>query len=108
MKNISYGYWSYNGCEVYLAEHPKLQGKYEIYKDSNFIKRAYSLKEAKQIIIEKYGKMSGGKRPLSGRKKSDHQTTTHTFRTRVEWMQEIKQLIKDKIMQLKIKSEKQI
>jgi hypothetical protein len=50
----------------------------------------------------------GGKRVGSGRKKSDYQTTTHTFRTRVEWMQEIKQLIKDKILQLKIKSEKQI
>ena len=47
----------------------------------------------------------GGKRPLSGRKKSDHQTTTHTFRTRVEWMEEIKQLIKDRISQLKIESE---
>ena len=47
----------------------------------------------------------GGKRPLSGRKKSDHKTTTHTFRTRVEWMQEIKQLIKDRISQLKIESE---
>jgi hypothetical protein len=53
-------------------------------------------------------KTRGGKRVGSGRKRSQHKTTTHTFRTRVEWMAEIKQLIKDKIMQLKIKSEKQI
>lgn len=51
-------------------------------------------------------KSRGGKRPLSGRKKSDYQTTTHTFRTRVEWMAEIKQLIKDRIEQLKNESVK--
>jgi hypothetical protein len=52
MKNIGEGYWNYKGYDIYLAEHPKLIGKYEIYSGCNFIKRVYTLKEAKQIIIE--------------------------------------------------------
>lgn len=52
MKTIGDGYWNYNGCDVYLAEHPKLIGKYEIYKGFDFIKRAHTLKEVKQIIKE--------------------------------------------------------
>ena len=55
MKKIDIEYWVYKGYDVYLAEHPQLPGKYEIYKGSDFIQRAYSLKEAKQIIIEEFG-----------------------------------------------------
>ena len=62
MKKIGDGYWHYNGCDVYLAEHPKLSGKYEIYKGCDFIQRSYSLKEAKHVIIEKFGKISERKR----------------------------------------------
>jgi len=39
----------------------------------------------------------GGKRPFSGRKKVDYQTTTISFRVRVEWVDEIKQMVKDKV-----------
>ncbi len=37
----------------------------------------------------------GGKRPFSGRKKADYQTTTIAFRVRVEWADEIKQMVKE-------------
>ena len=53
MRKIGDGYWKYNGCDVYLAEHPKLQGKYEIYKGCDIVSRAFSLNEAKQIIQKK-------------------------------------------------------
>ena len=85
MKKIGEGYWNYNGCDVYLAEHPKLSGKYEIYKGCDFIQGAYSLKESKQIIIDKFGKMSGGKRTNSGNKpKYNEKTKTIAFRCRSE------------------------
>lgn len=102
MKNIGDGNWNYNGCDVYLAEHPKLQGKYEIYKGCDFIQRAYTLNDAKQIIIKKFGKMSGGKRPLSGRKKADYQTKTIAFRVRLEWVDEIKATVKEKVSELSL------
>jgi hypothetical protein len=53
MRKIGDGYWNYKGCDVYLAEHPKLQGKYEIYKGCDIVSRAFSLNEAKQIIQKK-------------------------------------------------------
>ena len=37
----------------------------------------------------------GGKRPFSGRKKADYQTTTISFRVRVELADEIKSLVKE-------------
>jgi hypothetical protein len=43
----------------------------------------------------------GGKRPFSGRKKADYQTTTISFRVRVEWADEIKQMVKDKVAENK-------
>lgn len=54
MKKVGDGWWRYNGCDVYLAEHPKLIGKYEIFKGDDFISRAYTIKEAKEIIINKF------------------------------------------------------
>lgn len=70
MKNIGEGYWTFNGCDIYLSEHPKLIGKYEIFKGCDVISRASNLTEAKRIIIEKFGKMSGGARVGAGRHKS--------------------------------------
>lgn len=37
----------------------------------------------------------GGKRPLSGRKKADYETKTISFRVRVEFVEPIKQIVKD-------------
>lgn len=42
--------YNYKGFDIYLAEHPKLYGKYEIYKHDLFICRAANIKEAKNII----------------------------------------------------------
>lgn len=50
MKQIEINHYTYLGYDIYLAVHPKLIGKYEIYKGENFIKRGYSLKDCKQII----------------------------------------------------------
>mgnify|MGYP003437251487 FL=1 len=50
MKKIGLGYWIYKGYDIYLAEHPNLIGKYEIYNGCDFVKRAYTLKECKEII----------------------------------------------------------
>ena len=42
----------------------------------------------------------GGKRPLSGRKKADYQTKTIAFRVRLEWVEVIKSMVKDKVSEL--------
>lgn len=42
----------------------------------------------------------GGKRPFSGRKKADYQTKTIAFRVRVQWVEAIKSMVKDKIADL--------
>jgi len=39
--------------------------------------------------------MRGGKRPFSGRKKSDYETKTIAFRVRVEFVEPIKKIVKD-------------
>ena len=104
MKNIGDGYWDYNGCDVYLTEHPKLKGKYEIYKGCDFISRAYNLKEAKQIIIEKFGKMSGGKRLNSGNKpKYNEQTKTVAFRCPLSKVEEFKDYGNAKLAEWSVK-----
>ena len=104
MKNIGDGYWAYNGCDVYLAEHPKLLGKYEIYKGCDFIQRAYSLKEAKQIIIDKFGKMSGGKIINSGNKhKYGEQTKTVAFRCPLSKVDELKLVVYSKLSEWSLK-----
>jgi hypothetical protein len=54
MKKIGDGYYNYKGCDVYLALHPKLYGKYEIYTGCDFISTAKNLKEAKRIILAYY------------------------------------------------------
>lgn len=42
----------------------------------------------------------GGKRPFSGRKKADYQTKTIAFRVRLEWVDEIKSMVKAKVSEL--------
>ena len=37
----------------------------------------------------------GGKRPFSGRKKADYKTKTIAFRVRVEFVDEIKKMVKE-------------
>jgi hypothetical protein len=104
MKNIGYGYYQYNGCDVYLTEHPKLQGKYEIYKGCDFVSRAYNLKEAKQIIIDRFGKMSGGKRFNSGNKpKYNEETKTVAFRCPLSKVDELKLIVKSKLAEWSVK-----
>jgi hypothetical protein len=42
-------------------------------------------------------KSKGGKRIGSGRKKAPYETKTIAFRVRVEWVEVIKSMVKDKI-----------
>lgn len=42
----------------------------------------------------------GGKRIGSGRKKADYQTKTIAFRVRLEWVEVIKSMVKDKVSEL--------
>lgn len=46
----------------------------------------------------------GGKRIGSGRKKAPYQTTTIAFRVRLEWVDEIKSMVKAKVSELLIKN----
>lgn len=41
----------------------------------------------------------GGKRPFSGRKKSDYKTKTIAFRVRVEFVEPIKKMVKDYVLE---------
>lgn len=45
-------------------------------------------------------KNKGGKRVGSGRKKKDYETKTIAFRVRVEWVETIKAMVKDKVSEL--------
>ena len=54
MKKIDNDFWKYKGYDIYLLEHPKLYGKYEIYKNDVFIKRVVSLSEVKLLINVKF------------------------------------------------------
>jgi len=55
MKKIGDDYWNHDGCDIYLmGEHPRLYGKYEIFKGCDFIARAMTLGEAKKIIKKHY------------------------------------------------------
>jgi hypothetical protein len=44
---------------------------------------------------EKKKETRGGKRPFSGRKKADYETKTIAFRVRVEFVEQIKKMVKD-------------
>jgi len=41
----------------------------------------------------------GGKRPLSGRKKADYETKTIAFRVRVDFVEPIKKMVKDYVLE---------
>lgn len=43
----------------------------------------------------------GGKRKGAGRKPASYKTTTISFRVRVEWVTELKQLINDRIKEMR-------
>ena len=45
--------------------------------------------------MKKKKETRGGKRPLSGRKKADYETKTIAFRVRVEFVEQIKEIVKD-------------
>jgi len=45
--------------------------------------------------------MKGGKRKGAGRKSAPYQTKTIAFRVRSEWVDEIKTMVKNKLIQLK-------
>jgi hypothetical protein len=45
-------------------------------------------------------KNKGGKRIGSGRKKAAYQTKTIAFRVRLEWVEVIKSMVKDKVSEL--------
>ena len=42
--------YKYKGYDIYEAQHPMLFGKYEIFINETFIKRALNLFESKNII----------------------------------------------------------
>jgi len=46
-------------------------------------------------------KTKGGKRKGAGRKPAPYQTQTIAFRVRSEWVDEIKTMVKNKLIQLK-------
>jgi hypothetical protein len=50
--------------------------------------------------MEKKKETRGGKRPGSGRKPSDYQTKTIAFRVRLEWVEEIKAIVKARVEEL--------
>jgi hypothetical protein len=45
-------------------------------------------------------KNKGGKRAGAGRKKAPYETKTIAFRVRIEWVEEIKLMVKNKIKEL--------
>jgi len=45
----------------------------------------------------------GGKRVGAGRKKADYQTKTIAFRVRVEFVERVKKLVKDAILEWSVK-----
>lgn len=52
MRSIDIRHWNHKGFDIYEAIHPKLIGKYEVYKDETFIDRALTIADAKRIIDE--------------------------------------------------------
>jgi len=46
-------------------------------------------------IMKKKKEARGGKRPFSGRKKAPYLTTTVSFRVRLEFVEDVKKLVKD-------------
>lgn len=100
MNAIKQGHWQHNGCEIYESKH-EVHGNWEIYKDSQFIERAYSLKAAQIIIDEKFGKRRVHKRKGAGRKPATYKTVTVSARVRVGWVDAVKAAMNREIERLK-------
>lgn len=47
---IDKSHYRYKGYDIYLAIHPKLWGKYEIFNGEEFMARAFSINDAKESI----------------------------------------------------------
>jgi hypothetical protein len=55
LKQIEVDEWLYRGCFIQKSEHPKLMGKYEVFKNNKsqtHVGRCYTFKEAKKLCIE--------------------------------------------------------
>lgn len=100
IRKIGDGYWILNGYDIYLSAMPKSHGKYEVYKGCDFRQGASTLNEAKQIIIDRFGKNAGGKRIGAGRKPGLHTTQTIAFRVRSEFVDDVKSAVKKKVEEL--------
>ncbi len=54
-KQIEVGAWLYKGCFIQESEHPKLIGKYEVFKNDEpqtDVGRCYTFTEAKRLCKE--------------------------------------------------------
>jgi len=54
-KQIEVGEWLYKGCFIQESEHPKLIGKYEVFKNNkpqSHVGRCYTFTEAKRLCKE--------------------------------------------------------
>jgi hypothetical protein len=50
MKKINQDYWVHKGYDIYILEHTKLYGKYQIHRNEVFITRTLTIKQAKELI----------------------------------------------------------
>jgi hypothetical protein len=50
MKKIDKDYWTHKGYDIYLLEHEKLYGKYEVYRNDEFRGRYPTFSVCKKII----------------------------------------------------------
>jgi len=54
-RQIEVGEWLYKGCFIQVSEHPKLTGKYEVFKNDkpqSHVGRCYTFTEAKILCKE--------------------------------------------------------
>ena len=55
LRQIEVGEWLYKGCFIQELRHPKLFGKYEVFKNDtqqSHVGRCYTFLEAKKLCIE--------------------------------------------------------
>ena len=55
IKQIESGVWLYKGCFIQESEHPKLIGKYEVFKNNTpqrYVGRCHTFMEAKKLCVE--------------------------------------------------------
>ncbi len=54
-KQIDVDEWLYKGCFIQKSEHPKLIGKYEVFKNDktqSYVGRCHTFAEAKRLCAE--------------------------------------------------------